>query len=232
MTTPSPVGSPFGSPRLLASLGEVGLAFHKPAGLRVHPANDDGQDDLVSWLSRQPDLPAGLAPAHRIDGSASGIVLCAATPQARGVLSGWFAEGKVGKTYLAVVQGRTRASGTIRRKLQDARRGKPLAAVTRYRKLEWLGSFTLVAVQIETGRKHQIRRHMQGIGHAVVGDERYRPKRLRKVPAFPGRLWLHARAVELPDGQVVEDPLPDELLAHLDALREGAERLKAAAHEE
>lgn len=224
--------APFAPPHVLADLGDQVYALHKPAGLRVHPADDDGQDDLVSWLSRQADLPAGLAPAHRIDGAASGIVLCAATPEGRGRVSGWFAEQALTKTYLAVVQGRTRKSGVVRRKLQDARRGKRLAAVTRYRKLEWLGAFTLVAVQIETGRKHQIRRHLQGIGHALVGDERYRPKRLRKVPAFPGRLWLHARALELPDGRVVEDPLPAELLAHLDVLRAGAARLAAKAGEE
>lgn len=227
--TPPP---PFGPPRVLADLGPLGVAIHKPAGLRVHPADDDGEDDLIAWMGRQPDLPSGMAPAHRIDGAASGIVLCAATPEARRELSGWFAEGTIDKTYLAVVQGRTRKSGTIRRKLQDARRGKPLPAVTRYQRLEWLGSFTLLAVQIDTGRKHQIRRHLQGIGHAIVGDERYRPRRLRKVPAFPGRLWLHARALVLPDGRAIEDPLPDELLAHLDALRAGAERLKAAAEEE
>lgn len=217
------------SPRILAEIPDLGIAIHKPFGLRMHPANADGEDDLVAWLGRQPDLPPEMAPAHRLDLGASGIVLCSPSAEGRRELARWFAEGLVQKTYLAVVHGRTHKKGTIQRKLADGRRKKPLDAVTRYRRLEWLGGFTLVKAQPETGRKHQLRRHLHGIGHPIVGDDRYRPRHRRRIPGFPGRLWLHARVLELPTGQVIEDPLPPELLASLDAMRAGADRLAKRA---
>lgn len=201
-------------PRVLGRFDQI-VAVHKPAGLRVHPATDDGSADLITWLDAEPALAPGTRPIHRLDGPASGLILCAAEPKVRAEVSGWLARDEAHRTYVALVHGRTRKKGIIRRPLQDQRRGRPLPAVTRYRRIDWIGAFTLVQVFIETGRKHQIRRHLQGLGHAVVGDERYRPKRFRAVPGFPGRLWLHALAIELPDGTIIEDPLPPELEAHL-----------------
>jgi 23S rRNA pseudouridine955/2504/2580 synthase len=93
-------------------------------------------------------------------------------------------------------------------------------AVTRYRLEAWLGPFSLLTVRPETGRKHQIRRHLQTIGHAVVGDDRYPPRRFRKVPGFPGRLWLHANELTLPDGRRFRAPLAAELDDHLRLLLE------------
>ena len=103
--------------------------------------------------------------------------------------------------------------------VRAGRRGRPLPAVTRYRHREALGGFSLVEARPETGRKHQIRRHLHGIGHPIVGDERYRPRRFKAVPGYPGRLWLHAAALELPDGHTIVAPLPPALMDHLDRLR-------------
>lgn len=192
----------------------------KPAGLRVHRAGDDGADDLMSALGRAGI--EGLAPIHRLDAPVSGVVLCSADPAVRQEVGGWFAEQEVGKSYLALVLGRTRSKGVIRRALADGRRGKPLDAVTRWRCVERLGPVSLLEVRPETGRKHQIRRHLAGIGHSIVGDERYRPPRFVAVPGFPGRLWLHAARVEAPDGRAWEAPLPAELSGHLALLRERA----------
>ncbi len=204
-------------PRVLQELGGGLFAVHKPAGWRVHPANDDGTPDLVAWLATQGRSMA--RPAHRIDAAASGIVLCGQTPAARARAGAWFTENQVHKVYLALVLGCTRKKGTIRRALADGRRGRKLDAVTHYRCVEQLGQVSLLAVQIETGRKHQIRRHLQGLGHSIVGDDRYRPKRFVSVPGFPGRLWLHARVLQLPGADPIEDPLPTELLDHLEVLR-------------
>lgn len=190
-------------------------AVHKPAFMPVHRTAEDGPLDLVSWLAEQPDLPAGLVPVHRLDAEASGVVLCAADAQLRAEVSGWFARGEVDKSYVALVHGRTHKKGNIRRPLVDQRRGRPLEALTRYRKLDWIGAFTLVEARPATGRKHQIRRHLHGIGHPIVGDERYPPPRFRAVPGFPGRLWLHALGIMLPDETIFESPLPPELEAHL-----------------
>jgi 23S rRNA-/tRNA-specific pseudouridylate synthase len=129
-----------------------------------------------------------------------------------------FAEGTVQKRYLALVFGQTRDKGIIRRALADGRRSKPLEAVTRYRTLEKFSKWSLLSVRPETGRKHQIRRHLQGIGHAVIGDTRYLPRGRPTVPAFPGRLWLHAERIEI-DGRTFEAPLAPELEAHLAVLR-------------
>ncbi|MEC8423413.1 MAG: RNA pseudouridine synthase, partial [Myxococcota bacterium] len=189
---------------------------------RVHPAGDDGVPDLLTWLRTQAGLPSGTAPVQRLDQGTSGLLLAGATPSARAAASAWLAEHRVEKTYLTVVHGRARKKGTLRRALPDGRRGRPLPAVTRYRTLEWLGGFSLLAVQIETGRKHQIRRHLHGIGHPVVGDPRYRRAGRRRVPGWAGRMWLHARVLVLPGGETFEDPLPPSLLASLDAMRAGA----------
>jgi 23S rRNA-/tRNA-specific pseudouridylate synthase len=135
-----------------------------------------------------------------------------------------FAEHQVNKTYMALVLGRTHKKGVIRRQLEDQRRGHALDAVTRYRTTEQLPGVSLLRVTPETGRKHQIRRHFWGIGHPLVGDQVYRPKRRRKVFAYPGRLWLHAAALTLPDGRTFEAPLPTKLDEHLSALRKEAQK--------
>jgi len=205
-------------PFLLDPIGDL-LPVYKPSGVRIHPADDDGVPDLIGWLSAQPGVPAGTVPVHRLDAPTSGIVLCSADPNVRREASGWFADGRVQKRYLALVFGRARKKGIIRRKLQDARRQRPLEAVTRYRLAEALGNNSLLVVTPETGRKHQIRRHLHGIGHSIIGDERYRSRRFKSVPAFPGRLWLHAERLILPDGTLIEAPLPEALENHLDVLR-------------
>ncbi len=214
MPTPTP-----DSPRILAVHGPV-VAVHKPAGMPVHPANASQELDLASWLASETLAPPGAAPVHRLDKGASGLVLCAGDPEERALISGWFARHELRKVYLALVIGHARRKGTIRRSLRDSRRRKALNAVTRYRLVEALGGFSLLRVEPETGRKHQIRRHLHGIGLPIVGDEEYRAKRFVRVPAFPGRLWLHAWKLVLPDGTELEAPLPPELEANLAALRD------------
>lgn len=168
-------------------------------------------------LREQLDEPE-LAPVHRLDVETSGVLILSSSAEERATLGAAFAEGTVGKRYMALVEGRTRKKGIIRRPLQDGRRGKPLEAVTRYRTKKWLGGFSLLEVRPEHGRKHQIRRHLQGIGHAVVGDERYPSDRRLRVPAFPGRLWLHCQSVELAAGGTYFADLPLELRATIKAL--------------
>jgi 23S rRNA-/tRNA-specific pseudouridylate synthase len=212
------MATPADQPRIL-SVHDFVVAVHKPAGMPVHPANASRELDLVTWLANEPMAPPGIAPVHRLDKDASGLVLCAAEPEQRAEISGWFARHELGKTYQALVYGHARKKGTIRRPLRDSRRRKPLSATTRYRLLEALGGFSLLRVQPETGRKHQIRRHLHGIGLPLVGDEEYKPLRFVPVPAFPGRLWLHAWRLVLPDGTELESPLPPELEENLKALR-------------
>lgn len=189
----------------------------KPAGMVVHAARPEDQPDLLAWARSEAGAPKGLAAANRLDKETSGLVICAADRQVLAEVADWFAAGKVKKEYLALVFGRTHKKGTVQRPLQDARRGRALSAVTRYWMERALPRVTYLRVQPETGRKHQIRRHLQGIGHPVVGDARYRPRRgdHRRVPGFPGRLWLHCLSLKLPNGRRFEAPLPPALAEHL-----------------
>ena len=202
---------------IVATDGDLWI-LNKPAGLLVHPGEDPSLPDLMKEAIAQ-GAPASIAPCHRLDLETSGLVLASPDAAVRGQIGRWLADGQLVKRYRALVYGRTRKKGTVSRPLPDARRGRSLRATTRYRKLEWLGPLTLVSVRPESGRKHQIRRHLQSIGHALVGDDRYPPKRRRAVPAFPGRLWLHASSIELPDRRFFEAPLAPELAAHLEVLR-------------
>lgn len=198
------------------------LAVGKPCGWVVHPVGTDAPD-LLTWAGTQG--LGRLRPAHRLDLDTSGVVLFGRTRERTAELGGQFTAGTVVKTYLALVYDVPPPAGVLDAPLADARRGRPLEAITRYETVEVLGRFTLLRLTPETGRKHQLRRHLHDFGFPIVGDPEYRVRPFRKVPAFPGRLWLHAARIALPDGTVVEAPLPAELEAHLEVLRRGAKVL-------
>ena len=206
------------APELLARDGALWV-LHKPAGWVVHPTNDPAIPDLIGWAREVLDAPADLAPVHRIDRDTSGLVLYSADAALRGALGRHFAESEVEKGYLALVYGSIAGGGEIREPLKDARRGRALEAVSRYEPVDDFGTSTLLRVRPEHGRKHQIRRHLQGIGHGIVGDRRYKSPLFLRIPGFPGRLWLHAAELTLPDGRRFAAPLPPELEGHLALLR-------------
>ncbi len=194
------------------------FAVDKPSGWVAHAAMPDEAFDVLAWARTQ-GLPRDLAPINRLDRGTSGVLLYGDSPELRGHFGALFAAGKVRKDYFALVHGRARRKGTVKRPLPEGR--TPKHAVTTWRRVEILGGFTLLSVHPQTGRKHQIRRHLQGIGHPIVGDDRYRPRRFRAVPAFPGRLWLHAAYLALPGGLRFESPTPHDLYEHLVTLRRG-----------
>ena len=207
---------------LLTRKGDLWV-FNKPSGMLVHRAVHDAPDplpDLMTWAKQNADAPDDLSPCHRLDLETSGVLLASPDPEIRGAIGKMFAAGEVNKKYKALTFGRAHRKGIIRKRLHDGRRRKLVDAVTRYRLEAWFGPFSYLTVRPETGRKHQIRRHLESIGHSVVGDERYPPRRFRKVPGFPGRLWLHANELTLPDGRRFRAPLPDELDQHLRLLVE------------
>nr|ABB84841.1 RNA pseudouridylate synthase [uncultured delta proteobacterium DeepAnt-32C6] len=187
--------------------------------MAVHAAGpvDPEAPDLMTWARTHFDAP-GLAPAHRIDKATSGLLLCSPDPRVRARVGHWLAQGQVHKEYRALVFGHTHRSGRIDRPLMDRRRGRRLDACTRFRRLATASQLSYLAVYPETGRKHQIRRHLRGLGHAIVGDTRYGPTHQRPLPGCPGRLWLHLRQLELPEGLTFEAPLPPALVAHLERL--------------
>ena len=198
------------------------FVVNKPADWVVHPTNDPGMKDLVSWLNALTGT-SEHAPIHRLDRETSGVVLMSPSPELRAEFGEWFAQNQVRKEYRAMVYWKTPDAITLDAPLFDRRRRRPLDALTRVETLERFVSCSYLRVLPETGRKHQIRQHLQREGHAIVGESRYKPKKSLRVPGFPGRLWLHALRLELPDGRVMEAPLAPELEAQLTLLRSLAE---------
>jgi tRNA pseudouridine32 synthase/23S rRNA pseudouridine746 synthase len=180
------------------------LAFDKPAGLLCVPGRGaDKQDCLASRaLAHWPEARV----VHRLDMATSGVVLMARGAAAQRQLSLAFAQRETDKRYLAVVHGlMARDSGEIdlplaadwpNRPLQkvDATRGK--ASLTRYCVLarDTAANTTRVALQPVTGRSHQLRVHLQALGHPILGDTLYAPP---QVQAAAGRLLLHAQSLRL-----------------------------------
>ena len=192
---------------------------NKPSGWAVHRTNDPAIPDVLTWALDAADAPESLAPVHRIDRGTSGVFLLSPDKSLRAELGRHFTAGAVQKRYLALVYGCLRGRGKLNRPLPDARRGRPLEAETRWEVIEAFRLLSLLRLEPRSGRKHQIRRHLAAAGNAIVGDRRYGPRPPKRVPAFPGRLWLHAQRLELPDGRVFEASLPTPLVEHLEVLR-------------
>jgi 23S rRNA pseudouridine955/2504/2580 synthase len=217
------------------------LAVDKPAGLASHPGTGITGATLVEEARAYLEVPADLpptefkaSPAHRLDRDTSGIVLVARTRQAMARLTSIFTSGEgVEKSYLALAKGKLpRSEGTIDLPLSEheqtakskAARGVHMQqAVTRYRVLASMKDASLLALRIETGRTHQIRRHLRAVGHPVAGDRRHGDfafNRTARVRWGLRRMFLHAWKLALPHPVTgarlrLEAPLPPELAAVL-----------------
>ncbi len=213
------------------------LAVDKPAGLPAHPGTGIAGPTLVEEARAHLRTPADLpptefrpSPAHRLDRDTSGVVLVAKTRKAMARLGAIFTSGEgVRKTYLCVAKGKMpRPEGVIDIPLSEheqtgrskARRGVNMQeALTRYRVLAAMKEASLLELRLETGRTHQIRRHLQAVGHPVAGDRRHGDfpfNRLAKVRWGLSRMFLHAWKLELPHpaggpALALEAPLPPEL---------------------
>jgi 23S rRNA pseudouridine1911/1915/1917 synthase len=217
------------------------LVVDKPAGMVVHPAYGHREGTLVNaLLARYPGLAVGDAGrpgiVHRLDRDTSGLIVVAKTEIALKHLRRQFKSRGVQKTYLALVHGRPPTSeGIIEAPVgRDPRQRKRMAVVpggraarTRYRLLEELGNYALLAVWLETGRTHQIRVHLAWLGVPVAGDKVYgggRGVRLTQRDMGLDRQFLHAwrLSFEHPGGKgrvELEAPLPSDLQGALNVLR-------------
>ena len=220
------------------------LIVNKPAGLVVHPAPGHAADTLVNALLGRatPTTYGGIAGVrrpgivHRLDRDTSGLLVVAKTDRAQASLMAQLKARRVKKTYLALVLGAVAAAaGRIEAPIgRDPRRrtrmgvvadGRP--AITGYRVRERFPGWTLLELDLVTGRTHQIRVHLDAIGHPVAGDPLYGTGTSRRGPAGLERLFLHAWRLEFasPGGEGLTRataPLPAELETVLDGLRAAA----------
>lgn len=165
------------------------MAIDKPPGLLVHRSDIDRHETRFAVQLLRDQLGRRVYPAHRLDKGTSGVLLFAFEPAIVKALAGQFESGAVEKTYLAVVRGWPPETGTIdhplARKFDDYGRQLPNAAVqpavTHYRRLATVelpvavdryptSRYALVELKPQTGRQHQLRRHLKHLGHPIIGD--------------------------------------------------------------
>jgi 23S rRNA pseudouridine1911/1915/1917 synthase len=216
------------------------LIVNKPAGLVVHPAPGHWQGTLVNALLARGDHYGGIAGVarpgivHRLDRDTSGLLVVARNDTAQQAVMAQLKARRVRKTYLALAQGSVAAAvgrieAPIGRDPKDRKRmavvpdGRP--ATTGYRVRERYRDWTLLELDLVTGRTHQIRVHLAALGHPVAGDPVYGTGTSRRGPDGLERLFLHAWRLELVSPTSarlvrVEAPLPDSLEVVLEGLRQ------------
>lgn len=214
------------------------IVVNKPQGMVVHPAPGHTSGTLVNALmfhcgddlsgingEKRPGI------VHRIDKDTSGVLMIAKNDMAHQSLAAQLAEHSITRKYNAVVyNGFNEDEGTIDKPIgRNPQDRKKMAvtekhsrhAVTHYRVIERMEKFTLIEAQLETGRTHQIRVHMTYIGHPLLGDPVYGPK---KQPINLEGQALHARVlgfIHPRTGEYMEfeAPLPPHFEALLERLR-------------
>jgi 23S rRNA pseudouridine1911/1915/1917 synthase len=227
-------------------------AIAKPPGLVVHAGAGHAEDTLVNaLLYRFGQLSSGAEPAirpgivHRLDRFTSGVMLVAKTDFAHTRLTEAFRSRKIHKTYTTLVHGRVEADAgrmddpisrdLLRRTRMTTRRRCGREAHTAFRTVERFvlsapaPAYTLLDVEIETGRTHQIRVHLSAHGYPVVGDRLYgAPSRLAGPAPLAGvaapRIFLHAATISFPHPRsgrplVVSAPLAEDLQGFLMEVR-------------
>jgi 23S rRNA pseudouridine1911/1915/1917 synthase len=222
------------------------LALNKPAGMACHGFSGRDNGSLANFLlARWPNLSGigknrwepGLV--HRLDRETSGIILVAKTQAAFEDLCGQFRRRAIRKKYLALVWGSTAPQGAVdfplvhdlkdARKMRSvvvsgprARKRKVWPALTRFRKVGEHAGLSLLDLEMQTGVTHQLRAHLAGIGHSIVGDRLYGVA----GQEFFGlrRHFLHAAQLQFthPASKsplLLKAPLPEELSAVLALLK-------------
>ena len=223
------------------------IVVNKPAGIVVHPGAGAKTGTLANALAfhfQNLSTAGGLVRpgiVHRLDKDTSGLLLVAKTEQAHEHLSDQFRAREVFKSYVALVHGQMEKDrGEIDEPIARDPRHRTRMAIVRsgrsalsiYRARERFDRFTLIDVELKTGRTHQIRVHLAWIKHPVVGDETYgsgrdntvaNPK-IRGEIARLGRQFLHAEKLAFVHPRSAERlsftcPLPSELQKLLQIIR-------------
>lgn len=218
--------------------GDGFLVINKPSGWPVHGGSGqpvgliDGLRHLWKDSPQEPEL------CHRLDRDTSGCLLLAMDRLAARVLTGAFHDGRVHKSYLTLVKGiPSPKEGVIETSLVKGvvRSGERMvvtdqagqSARTRYRVRESYGKAALLEVILDTGRTHQVRAHMQSLGHPLAGDGKYGDRDFNRFMKTLGlrRLFLHAQTLTFPHPSTGENvtataPLDPTLSRCIDTLKQ------------
>lgn len=219
------------------------IIINKPAGLVVHPGAGNRDHTLVNaLLYHDPNLQhlprAGII--HRLDKDTTGLLICAKTLTAQTNLVRQMQAREIQRNYLSLVQGHLISGGKIetfygrhpRNRLKMAVCTQGREAITMYSLRKQYHDFTLLDIQLMTGRTHQIRVHMAHINHPVVGDPLYggrarfpsqATEELRELFSHFSRQALHAAKLAFHHPQTdelltFEAPIPDDFQSLLSAL--------------
>lgn len=211
------------------------LAIDKPAGLPSHPT-DAGRINALDLVHEALAVEQGGEDPillHRLDADTTGVLLFALNTETNRTLARQFAERRLEKTYLALVAGNPPDEFSVRNFLKAGVRGRTIAvtnggqiAETHFRTLSRSAEFALVEVQPKTGRTHQIRTHLAGLGHPLLGDKLYGGPtslslggsglHLRRHLLHASRLGIFSPQAR--DFRNIDAPLPSDFLPFLTEL--------------
>ena len=221
------------------------VAINKPAGMLSIPDRKGEEPSLKSWLREK---YGNIFTVHRLDRETSGVIVFAKDEATHKFLSEAFEHRDVEKLYQGLVQGSLATpTGSIDQPIMEHpakpgtmvinRRGKE--SLTDYEVVEDMGLYSLVQFRIHTGRTHQIRVHMQSLGHPIVCDELYGDPRPILISSFKrnfklskheeeerpilSRLALHSHLLHFQDANsefhTLEAPLPKDMRALIQQLK-------------
>jgi len=212
------------------------IVVNKAAGMVVHPSPGHQDDTLVNALvARYPDIlreDSDSRPGivHRLDKDTSGLLIVARNAGTHSALADQMKRHEIVKRYVALVEGIVALDqGSIDAPIgRDTRHRQQMAitavgsreAITHFRVLERFGRHTLLQLELETGRTHQIRVHLKAIGHPIVGDPIYGSGKVSRGLKLE-RQFLHAYQIKFihpTTGHAIqlEAPIPDDLQSILD----------------
>ena len=200
------------------------IVVNKPAGMPIHPSLNNYTNSLanaLAWYYQQQGKPFIFRCCNRLDRDTSGLTVVAKHLVSGNILSTMTKKKEVRREYLAVVRGHiapesgtisaplARKGGTIIERVVDFDRGEP--AVTHYHLIQEANGHSLVSLQLETGRTHQIRIHLKHLGFPLVGDYLYNPDM-----EYISRQALHSFRLSFPHpitGEAMDftAPLPEDM---------------------
>jgi 23S rRNA pseudouridine1911/1915/1917 synthase len=236
---PDPSEAPYRPERIALDIiheDDAIIVINKPAGLVVHPGSGNWNGTLLNALLHHSPQLAAIPRAgivHRLDKGTSGLLVVAKTLQAQTELVRQLQARTVKRDYLALVHGTVRGGGQVsapvgrdprnRTRMAVVPAGRP--ALTRYKVARRFAHASLLECSLDTGRTHQIRVHMQSLGHPLMGDPVYRGgRRSGPEPVQLRRQALHAARLELSHPvsgarRRFAAPLPEDFKVLLDSLR-------------